>query len=103
MLNLLVSRPYLGQVILRLVGDHSDHIRLLVDSGAFTNWRHGIDTDVRDYIPFIKELPVTPRRYFALDKIGDPGATADHPGAPYWQRKNRDHLQITSDRLSDHK
>jgi hypothetical protein len=76
MLNLLVSWPYLGNEILKLVADHADHVRLLVDSGAFTNWKKGVDTDVRDYIAFIMGLPVKPWRYFTLDRVGDPVDTA---------------------------
>ena len=76
MLNLLVSWPYLGNDILKLVADHAEHIQLLVDSGAFTNWKKGVDTDVRDYIAFIQCLPVRPWRFFTLDRIGDPDVTA---------------------------
>ncbi|MFQ6028197.1 MAG: hypothetical protein ACE5Q6_11950 [Dehalococcoidia bacterium] len=75
MLNLLVSWPYLGKEILQLVAEHHDQIRLLLDSGAFTNWKRGEDTKVPDYIDFIRNLPIEPWRYFALDRIGDPENT----------------------------
>lgn len=75
MLNLLVSWPYMGTNILDLVRDHPDHIRLLLDSGAFTAWKAGKTLEVEDYIEFIRGLPVQPWRYFTLDRVGDPGIT----------------------------
>ena len=50
---------------------------MVVDSGAFTNWKAGRDTgSVEEYMGFIEGLPVAPWRYFTLDRIGDPETTA---------------------------
>jgi len=74
-LNILISWPYLTPEVVRFIGDHAEHIRLLVDSGAFTNWKAGRDTNLNDYIEFINGLPITPWRYFSLDRIGDAETT----------------------------
>lgn len=50
-------------------------VRLLIDSGAFTNWKLGKETTVESYMEFLTGLPFTPWRYFTLDKIGDPKVT----------------------------
>ena len=72
MLNLLVSWPYLAAGSLKeFIFEHRSHIRLLLDSGAFTNWKKGVETDVVDYIKFVNGLDGLPWRYFVLDKIGD--------------------------------
>jgi hypothetical protein len=80
MLNVLISWPYLATMVksedaMQAIDDMGDDLRILVDSGAFTNWKAGIETKVVDYIAFLKGLPFTPWRYFTLDKIGDPETT----------------------------
>jgi hypothetical protein len=75
MLNILASWPYLNHSLVDTLQEHANDIRLLVDSGAFTNWKSGKDTNVHDYIRFIKELPIRPWRYFNLDRIGDPATS----------------------------
>jgi hypothetical protein len=78
MLNLLVSWPYLVPDVLETWVNDRHHIRMLIDSGAFTNWKAGEDTCVQDYIAFIKGLPIEPDRYFTLDRIGDPEGSWDN-------------------------
>lgn len=80
MVNVLISWPYLevaqkGDIFWEMLDSFGPDTRLLVDSGAFTNWKANRDTRVEDYIAFIKGLPVKPWRYFTLDKIGDPVTT----------------------------
>tara|TARA_R110000824_G_scaffold25461_4_gene88719 strand:- start:716 stop:1573 length:858 start_codon:yes stop_codon:yes gene_type:complete len=80
MVNVLISWPYLEvaqqhDVFWETLDSFGPDTRLLVDSGAFTNWKANKDTKVEDYISFIKGLPVKPWRYFTLDKIGDPVTT----------------------------
>lgn len=83
-LNVLISWPYLdsGQTSLQtwldVLTQHQGRIRLLLDSGAFTNWKAGRETSVEQYIEFIQGLPFAPWRYFTLDKIGDPVVTANN-------------------------
>jgi hypothetical protein len=80
MVNVLMSWPYLEVAqqhdkFWETLNNFGSDTRLLVDSGAFTNWKANRDTRVEDYIAFIKGLPVKPWRYFTLDKIGDPVTT----------------------------
>ena len=78
MINVLVSVPYVGGSVRKALGENRQHIRLLIDSGAFTNWKAGKETTVESYMEFLDGLPVKPWRYFALDKIGDPEGTWDN-------------------------
>ena len=80
MVNLLISWPYLevaqkDPTFWGMLDGFGPGTRLLLDCGAFTNWKANRDTKVEDYIAFIKQLPVKPWRYFSLDKIGDPVTT----------------------------
>lgn len=75
MLNILISYPYITKDVIRWVSQHQKDIRLLIDSGAFTNWKAGKESSVDEYMNFIESLPVKPWRYFVLDKIGDSQGT----------------------------
>lgn len=77
-LNLLVAYPYMLPDMVRLLSENSDVIRLVVDSGAFTAWKSGTEIKLDDYCGFIESLPVTPWRYFTLDKVGDAHGTAEN-------------------------
>lgn len=61
--------------VIKLWEANKQHMRLLLDSGAFTNWKAGRDSSVERYTRFIKDLPIQPWRYFSLDRIGDPVIT----------------------------
>jgi hypothetical protein len=74
-LNLLVAFPYLKADIIRLILANQQHIRFLLDSGAFTAWKAGKPIALDDYCRFIEGLPFKPWRYFTLDVIGDPAAS----------------------------
>ena len=79
LLNLLVSRPYMNDALIAFWVRHQGIIRMVVDSGAFTNWKAGRETgSVDEYMRFIEGLPVAPWRYFTLDRIGDPETTASN-------------------------
>ena len=78
MLNLLVSKPYMTNGLVEYWDSNRSHIRMIVDSGAFTNWKAGKETSVDEYMAFIDGLPVKPWGYFTLDRIGDPITTKDN-------------------------
>lgn len=71
MLNILVAYPYMKTGVIDELNKNQEHIRFLLDSGAFTAWKSGKPIEVADYISFVKNLPFKPWRYFTLDKIGD--------------------------------
>ena len=78
MTAVLVSWPYvIGAMVERLYDGLADGLihSLLIDSGAFTAWKHGTTLDIREYIQFVKTMPFEPTGYFQLDVIGDPVAT----------------------------
>ena len=75
MLNILMSRPYIGNDLFELFLENKDTMRLLIDSGAFTNWKKGKESSVDEYMTFLSDLPVQPWNYFTLDKIGDSEVT----------------------------
>ncbi len=58
-----------------VIEPYKDHVRLLIDSGAFTAWKAGTTIRKEEYAEFINRLPITPWRYFALDVVGDPKRT----------------------------
>lgn len=74
-LNLLVAYPYATAPVLSRIQENAEHIRFVLDSGAFTAWRAGKTIELDDYCRFIEKLPVKPWRYFTLDVIGNPHAT----------------------------
>jgi len=75
-LNLLVSLPYVIKGAMReLLQENRDHVRLLVDSGAFTAWRSGNPLTLDAYLKMMESVPIKPWRYFTLDVVGDPVAT----------------------------
>lgn len=77
-IRLLISRPYLGDAILKFLDRYSDRVDYLLDSGAFTYHKQKRETSVEDYIQFVKSLPVKPWGYFQLDVIFDAQRTADN-------------------------
>lgn len=74
-LNVLVAWPYLKPDLIAMLREHRQHIRLLVDSGAFTAWKAGKVLRVGEYCDFIRSIQDIAWRYFALDVIGDPAGT----------------------------
>lgn len=77
-LNILVAYPYMNARMIEALQGIGNHLRLVVDSGAFTAWNAGKPIELDDYCRFIEVLPVTPWRYFTLDVIGDPVKTWDN-------------------------
>ena len=75
MLNILISRPYVNERMLNFIRANKQHLRILLDSGAFTNWKKGVVGDVDDYIEFVRGLPFDLFAYFQLDRIGDAKTT----------------------------
>ncbi len=73
--NILIAYPYLNATATDLIARNQEHIRFLLDSGAFTAWRSGKPIALDEYCRFIEGLPFKPWRYFALDVIGDPAGT----------------------------
>lgn len=77
-LNILISYVYMTDKLIGLLKKNESDIRLLIDSGAFTVWKAGKRIKLKDYINFIKTLPIKPWRYFTLDVIGDGKKTYDN-------------------------
>lgn len=75
-LNLLTAYPYTTERTLEHVASMGDDVRWLLDSGAFTAYKLGRVITLDEYCRFLTDLPVKPWRYFVLDVIGDPVATA---------------------------
>lgn len=75
-LNLLVAYPYMKKDVVRVIHENINNVRFLLDSGAFTAWKAGKKIGLDDYCKFIEALPFKPWRYFTLDVVGDPAATA---------------------------
>lgn len=75
MINILISVPYISASSLEALSRHRKHIRLLIDSGAFTNWKQGKEVSVDEYMRFLDNFPLEPWGYFVLDKVGDPEGT----------------------------
>ena len=73
-LNLLVSIPYLHRWAIEQI-QREPNIRLLLDSGAFTNFKAGKPYPLDDYCRFLDQLTIKPYRYFTLDVIGDHAAS----------------------------
>jgi hypothetical protein len=77
--NVLVAFPYVAEkttfAMLEQFASLGSGVRWLCDSGAFTAWKSGNPITLDSYCAFLKSLPVTPWRYFALDVIGDGDAT----------------------------
>lgn len=76
--NLLIAYPYMKTETVEVLGRHQQHIRFVLDSGAFTAWKAGKPIALDDYCRFIEKLPVQPWRYFTLDVIGDPHGTLNN-------------------------
>lgn len=75
-LNVLIAYPYCSPDAVAILRKHRGEVRLLLDSGAFTAWKAGKSVELDAYCKFIEALPVPPWKYFMLDVIGDPAATA---------------------------
>lgn len=75
-LNVLVAYPYATEATVAAIKALGPNVRWLLDSGAFTAWKQGKPIALDDYCRFIERLPVEPWRYFMLDVIGQPEATA---------------------------
>jgi hypothetical protein len=75
LLNVLTAYPYASAEVINVVAANQNHIRFVLDSGAFTAWKAGKPIALDDYCRFIESLPFKPWRYFALDVIGDPHAS----------------------------
>lgn len=71
----LVAYPYMSRSVTAQLKKHESSIRFLLDSGAFTAWKAGKQIRVEDYIAFVRNLPIEPWRYFALDVVGDAAGT----------------------------
>lgn len=74
-LNILIAYPYLKNDLIKEIFNYKNHVRFVLDSGAFTAWKAGQPINLDNYCRFIDSLPFQPWRYFALDVIGDPSAT----------------------------
>lgn len=70
--NILVAYPYMTPPVIKTLRQNREHIRFLLDSGAFTAWKSGKPIELDEYCRFIEKLPFEPWRYFTLDVIGDP-------------------------------
>lgn len=73
--NLLTPIPYFYKGTFEFIKSQGDHIRFLIDSGAFTAFKVGKEITLDDYCKFLEDLPFEPFGYFTLDKIGDHIAT----------------------------
>jgi hypothetical protein len=49
---------------------------ILLDSGAFSIWKRGVDLKIDDYLTFIDKHKI--KKYICLDKIGDPITTKNN-------------------------
>ena len=96
--DILISRPHLDNWNIRFINEYVEAGILrsvLLDCGAFTYNKKGIEMPVEDYMAYLKECPIPVWRYFALDKIGDPQTTMENlykmydagfNPIPVWQR-----------------
>jgi len=73
--NILIAYPYWNDEAAKQATTAIDHLRLVIDSGAFTAWKAGKPIALDDYCRFLEELPITPWRYFTLDVVGDAKGT----------------------------
>lgn len=77
-LNILIAFPYLKREEMLFLDANKEYLNILVDSGAFTAWKKGINITVDDYSTFLKKLPFKPWNYFTLDVIGNPERSLDN-------------------------
>jgi len=73
-LNVLVAFPYINRSMAEALLSY-EHLRLIIDSGAFTAWASGKPIDLDTYCRFLETTPLKPWRYFVLDVIGDAHAS----------------------------
>lgn len=76
-LNLLVAIPYCTPDVMETLNSRPE-IRFLLDSGAFTAWKKGVNVELNDYLRFVENCEPKPWRYFTLDKIGDAKGTKEN-------------------------
>lgn len=77
-LPMLISYAYRDSFDWELIREHRDSLDLLIDSGAFTAYKQGLDITLADYTNWLSTLhdvDITPTGYFTLDVIGNPNAT----------------------------
>jgi hypothetical protein len=70
-LNILVAIPYLKPDSIDYLKSIEGKFDLLLDSGAFTQWKKGIEPNIEEYMSFINKLEIKPWRYFTLDVVGN--------------------------------
>lgn len=79
MLNVLIAYPYLrkSKKLMAMVREAVDagHVRLMLDSGAFSAFHIGEKIDLTEYCAFIEEWKPWLWEYVALDVVGDKAAT----------------------------
>lgn len=70
-LNILIAKPYLKNDVANYLNEIYQQTNVLLDSGAFTDWKKGKETSIDEFMKFITNCPIAPWRYFTLDVIGD--------------------------------
>ena len=55
----------------RFMKGNQQHVKLLVDSGAYSYWRHGVPMSVDNYMRWLDTFPYVGDDYIQLDVIGD--------------------------------
>jgi len=65
----------MSKPITDLIKRNQQHIRFVLDCGAFTAHNNGKPIALDDYCRYLDKLEIKPWRYFALDVIGNPDAT----------------------------
>lgn len=77
-MNVLIAYPYMTKPSIDRLKELEGRSRWLLDSGAFTAWKMGIEVTLDSYCNFIEKLPTQPWRYFTLDVIGKPDKTREN-------------------------
>ena len=97
-IDILISRPFMDGFNVKSIHEQLESgvlRRVIMDCGAFSYNRKGIELSVEDYIEYLRNLSVPIWRYFALDVIGNSNATMDNlrkmydaglTPIPIWQR-----------------
>ena len=74
-LPVLMSYSYIKQFDLDYISERSNEIDFLIDSGAFTAFKSNKPIHLPTYIQWLKDLPIKPTGYMALDVVKDPVAS----------------------------
>lgn len=77
-LNLLVAKPYLKKDVIEFLREVAPDVKVLLDSGAFTDWKKGKETSIDEFMKFLTDLQFIPWRYFTLDVIGNEKRTLEN-------------------------